>query len=309
MDAKKVIYYNPGDVIEDALPGFRVYVLGPPRSETFVRRMGEHGSEELYKAAIGLQAAALAQLGAATLSPEDAALCELERPFDSRYNIRNTPREAQFYEDYRKVGNEWRSIEGAWQSLASHLALQLDSLTNNSSLALAFERIADGRVLLFPADAQEGNWLSWHDEDLTFKLKTGVEVTAADLLARTVFYKVGHHGSHNATARGKGLELMKSSDELVAFIPVDRAIALGRNPQGSWKMPARGLYRRLLEKCQGRVVRSDIGWAQEPTGAAAQGNEREFAEIATSQEWREWTHNQEVAPVVHAKLYCEYTLQ
>ena len=30
--------------------------------------------------------------------------------------------------------------------------------------------------------------------------------------AGAVFYKVGHHGSHNGTARGKGLELMQRAD-------------------------------------------------------------------------------------------------
>ena len=54
--------------------------------------------------------------------------------------------------------------------MASDLALQLDSVTNNTSLVLAIERIADGKVLLFPADAQEGNWLSWHDEKMKWKV-------------------------------------------------------------------------------------------------------------------------------------------
>ena len=74
---------------------------------------------------------------------------------------------------------------------------------------LAIERVADGKVLLFPADAQEGNWLSWHDDEDEVEVTGGAgagTVTAADLLARTVFYKVGHHSSHNATAKGKGLE-------------------------------------------------------------------------------------------------------
>ena len=55
--------------------------------------------------------------------------------------------------------------------------------------------------------------------------------------------------------------MMTSQSELTAFIPVDRQVALGRSPAGTWKMPARQLYRALLDKCQGRVVRSDVGWA------------------------------------------------
>ena len=66
--------------------------------------------------------------------------------------------------------------------------------TNNSSLVLAIELVASGKVLLFAADAQTGNWSSWAGvnwDDHT--------VHTDDLLARTVFYKVGHHASHNAT--------------------------------------------------------------------------------------------------------------
>jgi len=140
-----------------------------------------------------------------------------------------------------------------------------------------------------PADAQEGNWLSWHDPKMkwttTDTAGRKTQIAATDLLNRTVFYKVGHHSSHNATARAKGLELMQQHQELVAFIPVDRAVALKRNPPGSWKMPAAPLYRRLLEKCQGRVVRSDLGWADDAKNAQNKAAEKEFTGLATTTEW------------------------
>ena len=43
-------------------------------------------------------------------------------------------------------------------------------------------------------------------------------MTATDLLGRTVFYKVGHHGSHNATMNKGGLQDM----------------AQGSSPTSSW---------------------------------------------------------------------------
>ena len=46
------------------------------------------------------------------------------------------------------------------------------------------------------------------------------EVEATDLLARTVYLKVAHHGSQNATLEQHGLELMTSAD-LSAFIPTN----------------------------------------------------------------------------------------
>jgi hypothetical protein len=145
----------------------------------------------------------------------------------------------------------WRQIEGDWLGSADNLALQLDSDTNNTSLALAIELSPGGKVLLFPGDAQVGNWLSWHHLDT---------LDAADLLRRTALYKVGHHASHNATLREKGLELMARPD-LVAMIPVDEQMAhrpKGGNPDG-WDMPFLPLLERLKEKTRGRVLRADSG--------------------------------------------------
>lgn len=49
-----------------------------------------------------------------------------------------------------------------------------------------------GDVLRFAADAQVDNWLSW--QDLAWSVG-GRAVTGPELLGRTNFYKVGHHGS------------------------------------------------------------------------------------------------------------------
>ena len=124
----------------------------------------------------------------------------------------------------------WRRIDNDWLGVSAQLALQLDSRTNNSSLVLALEIDDGGAVLLFAADAQIGNWRSW--KGVTFDTR-GKTVTAADLLGRTVFYKVGHHGSANATRSTEGLEAM-TSPALTAFIPTDEDHGeegrLGRDP-------------------------------------------------------------------------------
>jgi hypothetical protein len=126
---------------------------------------------------------------------------------------------------------------------------------------------------------------------------------------RAVFYKVGHHGSHNGTVNTHGLELMENEGELTAFIPVDRAVALGRNPQGSWRMPAVALYRALLEKCQGRVVRSDIGWADDATAAANTKVEKELVGVAPKARWTSWRRSQgEDSRVTISDLFVDYLL-
>jgi hypothetical protein len=80
-----------------------------------------------------------------------------------------------------------RAIQGA-QRLS--LVRVLDDAMNNTSLILLFE--VNGKKLLFPGDAQIENW--------NYALKDAPEARANQkLLAGTDFYKVGHHGSLNAT--------------------------------------------------------------------------------------------------------------
>src|SRR5262249_15503838 len=123
-----------------------------------------------------------------------------------------------------------------------------------------------GRVLLFPGDAQEFSWRSWHELSWTVRAADGsvVPVTAADLLRRTVLYKVSHHGSVPGTPREKGLDLMVSP-ELAALVPVDGEMPIRRR----WNMPSRAVLARLKEVTQGRLICSDQGVPDEPLSPAA----------------------------------------
>jgi len=120
---------------------------------------------------------------------------------------------------------------------------------------LAFELVKTGKVLLFAADAQTENWISWEKlkwEDAEKEFKT------YSLIQNTLLYKVGHHGSHNATLV-KTLESMEHP-ELVAMIPVDKSDPNITKKKG-WKMPARNLYKRLKEKTNFRILLMDDGFA------------------------------------------------
>jgi hypothetical protein len=149
----------------------------------------------------------------------------------------------------------WRRIDADWLAMSASLAMQIDDRTNNTSVVLAFEFTESRRVLLFAADAQIGSWLSW--QDLSWG-KGDQTVTGPDLLSRTVYYKVGHHGSQNATARAKGLELMGSPD-LAAFIPTNKKDAKN---VGWGEMPHDGILMDLEARTRGRTVRADDPWLQ-----------------------------------------------
>lgn len=245
------------------VPGVGVYVLGPPRDLTKLKRSRPRSRDpETYELAPGRGAApghaeALARQLGATPEPRDAAASADELPFDLRHPLRRTTREAEeqrFFRDRYFAAEGARQIEEDWLGSAEELALKLDSNTNNTSLVLAFELTRGGKVLLFPGDAQVGNWLSWHDYSWTGA--DGAAVNATALLGRTVFYKVGHHGSHNATMREQGLELMMSPD-LVAAIPVDQDYA--STVQGWTDIPYTPLLSALLKRTRGRVLRADQG--------------------------------------------------
>ncbi|VVP24370.1 hypothetical protein PS862_04022 [Pseudomonas fluorescens] len=148
-----------------------------------------------------------------------------------------------------------RAIDADWLGAAGPLALKLDSDTNNTSLVLAFE-LPDETFMLFPGDAQVGNWLSWHDQKYKYKYQDeDRELSATDILGRVRFYKVGHHGSHNATLKEKGLDLM-THRELVAAIPTDEVFGKQQGAKG-WQMPNPHLKEAILTATKGRTFRND----------------------------------------------------
>lgn len=239
--SKVVRYCDPADAPQQ-LPqtSVRVYALGPPRDEKLLKELLlSPSSPDMY----GI---------AAPSSDDDAGA-----PFDEMQAIPlEVAREMPFFRR-RYWGSDvapsddaadWRRIDGSWLEATSELALQLDSATNNTSLVLAFE-LENGDVLLFPGDAQVGNWLSW--QSLAWSVD-GANVKATDLLARCAFYKVGHHGSHNATLKEHGLEMMQKL--ATAMIPVDHAVAVTKH----WdRMPLPALLDALAQKANGAVIRAD----------------------------------------------------
>ena len=268
LSSKPPRYCRPADdpFVLPELDGVRFYVLGPPQNENRIKRaLPTAKGKETYDTALALSPETsfmvAACQGAADASEfQDTSLQELARPFDAKWDISiDMAKTLGFFQDSyfgtpEQPDQKWRGIDTDWLGTAGQLALQLDSYTNNTSLVLAIEFIKSKKVLLFAADAQVGNWLSWEDQNWNV-LENGQrrEVTAEDLLNRTILYKVGHHGSHNATLRTNGLEQMNSS-ELVALIPVNHAMAVQKRWEG---MPFPALMTRLLQKTSGRILRID----------------------------------------------------
>lgn len=271
-----VDYLEPGQVV--ATPGadpLRVAVLGPPRTEArlFKDRPSSGDAKETYLAETMLVESLLG------LADEEGKTVtrNIESPFPPTYSAGldtaavkaagaeghgdarwlNDHYFAEIEPDIGEDGMRWpqafRRIDDLGDGTAG-LALKLDSDTNNTSLVLAFE-LPDNTFMLFAADAQVGNWLSWHDQDYDFGT---IRRSATDILGATRLYKVGHHGSHNATLSERGLRLMTHKD-LVAMVSTVRADA-AKQGRG-WEMPDADVARALHERCQGRVLAGDREWA------------------------------------------------
>ncbi|MBV8370574.1 MAG: MBL fold metallo-hydrolase [Candidatus Eremiobacteraeota bacterium] len=107
-------------------------------------------------------------------------------------------------------------IGGNQPSLHIAMAAKADNTINNQSLVVLFT--FNGKTLLFPGDAQWGNWDNWLFGSAQQGNDPQLSATAKEILGKLDFYKVGHHGSTNAnpkdavTALRKGVVAMCSTE-------------------------------------------------------------------------------------------------
>ena len=296
-------YRRPGEVLPlPEVSGVKVYILGPPRDKPEYIHIVDDDSQ-LYPAMRSLREwkdFALAALKASACGASDDQVQEsadLNHPFDPDLAI--SPKDAPKHKEFGKFfqscygftsakneGPEWRRLECDWLETAEQLALKLNDYTNNTSLVLAIEltETQPKKVLLFAADAQAGNWLSWRDLSWPSEGQSEEKLTVVDLLKRTVFYKVGHHGSRNATLSEEGLEQMVNPD-LVAMIPVDEKWAYDKKPQ-PWLHPAKTLLEKLTVRAKGRVLRSDkIPQGDQPPVKPNEASAEEWHEFIKELDW------------------------
>lgn len=266
----KTAYLMPGEVRKvEGAAGVNFYVLGPPVARGAIFKEGKEG-RDVYHKRFALRESALA---ATAFNILGGPVAEQDLPFGEEYIMHPAHKVTSLAPPYgdecqamvdNYQGQAWRKIDNDWLSSAGTLAIRLNSHINNTSLALAIE-LEDNqkKVLLFPGDAEFGNWESWHEiEKWKEKGKEGKPLIA-DLLSRTVFYKVSHHLSYNGTALKKGIELMDSPD-LAAMVTLDR-----KRIASKWKstMPNKHLLEDLIKRCQGRVFFMDEAEVDNPPSA------------------------------------------
>ena len=212
-----VRYLEAGGALKNpaSIGGLSVRVLGPPRDRKFLSKMDPPAGQRYLRAT-----------GGRVESVNDL------QPFAQRWRLKSSDPSLAHLRLSREERKNFQAelVEASLNGLA----FALDQAKNNTSLAtlLTFR----GQHLLFPGDAQYGNWKYWLDQD-----------DAESILSSVTFFKVGHHGSHNATPKD-ALERMATGN-FAAMVSTQSV------PWDS--IPRIPLMERLGEQTKNRVVRSD----------------------------------------------------
>jgi beta-lactamase superfamily II metal-dependent hydrolase len=228
----RVRYVKAGDQFsasKSGIPGVSAKILGPPQSEEFLAQMNPPAGQR-YLAA----------------GPSGSAeWTNVLRPFVSRWCA---ARDATDMSGLRLTRHDERQLQTQAASLEA-LAFALDQARNNESVVALL--VVRNRYLLFPGDAQYGNWRWWLENE-----------NPESILPEICFFKVAHHGSVNATPK-TALEQM-SEGKFAAMVSTQSV---------PWKsIPRVPLMARLSERTKGKIVRSDwipVSGAPGPARATA----------------------------------------
>jgi len=210
------------------LPGVTIHVLGPSRDPEIIRDLDPPAGQSYLK---------LMETGEDTLDGSP-------RPFSEDWAIEPGEYASAYPElDLDLPPSDRQAVRNEGVGLDAQVAAVLDKALNGTSLMLVFQ--IGAATLLFPGDAQWGTWrIALESPDLR------------KLLAATTCYKVGHHGSHNATP----VEFVEK------VLGKDFWGMVSTNTMANWpKIPKKELLIKLEEK-PGRVARSD-----QPQDAGALG--------------------------------------
>jgi beta-lactamase superfamily II metal-dependent hydrolase len=178
-------YYKAGDAAklppELEAAGLTAQILGPPIDNALILQMTNKNQQYLAGAT------------------EDQASGDAVKPFPNAFHTTDEDYGERAFELYGP-GQIIRMIQGAQPDLLAAQAVAADKTLNNQSLVILFS--FGGKTLLFAGDAQWGNWENFlYGGAYGTPGHTKLTPKAEAILNKVDFYKVGHHGSANATPK------------------------------------------------------------------------------------------------------------
>ncbi len=247
-NGKNVRYYSLGDKAElpDELEGLKATILGPPpeKAKVFLSLMD-------LKKGVGQYLDSITDTddGPAPIQPFPREWTGDSMKHYPTRDVRGFPI------DYNQFIQE---VNNAQPDMLAAAASKIENFLNNQSLVVLFE--FDGKKLLFAGDAQGGNWEYWlfkTDAPQKDPTKAGdIVETSKELLQTIDFYKVGHHGSTNATpiqAVEAAIARPKSSKGFISMCSTEDGVY--GNPKKETEVPRTRLMEVLgADSC---LVRSD----------------------------------------------------
>lgn len=225
----------PVSIQPTGCPGLTVHVLGPSRDESVIRDMDPPTGASYLRFLDSRDAAGAIPASQASLPSTPTARPAPHRPFSRSFTFD----EGAYRGQWPGLVLDPRVKEAATSIMRGDdmaATVALDKAVNGTSLMLMLEM--GEAFLLFPGDAQWGTWRGALDHP-----------QSRQLLARTTFYKVGHHGSHNATPK-----------EFVETVLANRRLwgaATSVKHVDSWPLIPKDELMTALGGLSDRVVRSD----------------------------------------------------
>ena len=198
------------------LPGVTAHILGPSRDPEVIRDLNPQAGEQWLR----------------LMEDMSSSDYEAHRPFHADWAKTG----AQYDPNHNVLSAaDLKNIEKVGAGTELNVAVQLEDAVNGTSLMIIFEM---GKAcLFFPGDAQNGTWKA--------ALK---DPEWRELMKRTNFYKIGHHGSHNATPKEFVFDVLKKGFKAMASVrPIKRFKFI----------PKFELMTALKDK-PGKIARSDM---------------------------------------------------
>ncbi len=199
----------------DRLPSVKISILGPSRDLKVMRSLEPPDGQSYFRLASG-----------------EAASANGEAPFAREWVVQKGSKSIAHL---KLDPGDLKALEEAAAGDMDALAAANDGKLNGTSLVLVVE--FEGVHLLLAGDAQWGTWeAAVNDPEWN------------TLLSKTRFFKVGHHGSHNASPKKLVDGLLGKRGDMLAMVSTRQF--------GSWDIPREPLLDALAKR-RAKIARSD----------------------------------------------------